>query len=86
MPPEQTPRRRTAFDGHPGVPHRNHAQAEKLPTGGALGFQTGVRANPTNSAYEAYLNQVAAQNQPAANVGRRVLPSSLGSRVRPSGR
>lgn len=72
------PARPTAFTGHPGVPHRNHATAAQLPTGGALGFQAGVAASPRNSAYEDYLNQIAEQEQtrPAANLGRLTRPLS----------
>lgn len=72
------PARPTAFTGHPGVPHRNHATAAQQPTGGALGFQTGVAASPRNSAYEDFLNHVAQQERtrPAANLGRLTRPLS----------
>lgn len=76
------PARPTAFTGHPGVPRRNHATAAQKPTGGTLGFQTGIEASPRNSAYEDFLNQIAEQEQtrPAATLGRLTRPLSVAPR------
>lgn len=45
------------------------------PIGQMAGFQTGVAANPTNTAYEDFLNQAAAEGrrtQPGGQAGQRI--------------